>query len=138
MSSRRNGELTPPRTRRGNHEDIKQAARHSGNIANIAKRIIEIIKVRFVITNGLALWKRKAHVQLLQETLVPKGTVGKFKQQAKKHNKDLDVGPLDPEQNKAAAGVGTAAVDGLKPYRLPILSKTSRTPSPREGSRYIA
>ena len=80
---------------------------------------LEGINVSSVATNGRAIWEREAHVQLILETLVPPDAVGTYQQQAKGYNKVLEVGPLDPEQNKAAAGVGIAAVTGLRPYKLP-------------------
>ena len=45
--------------------------------------------------------------------------MGIHQQQAKEYNKVFEVGPMDPEQNKAAAGVGIAATNGLRPYKLP-------------------
>ena len=86
---------------------------------NVTKLNLEVINVSSVATNGRAIWEREAHVQLILETLVPPNAAGTYRQQAKGYNKVLEVGPLDPEQNKAAAGVGIVAVTGLRPYKLP-------------------
>jgi hypothetical protein len=83
------------------------------------KAKLELINVTSIVTNGRAVWERDAHVQLILETLVPPEMAGTYHQQAMEYNKTLEVGPLDPEQNKAAAGVGIAAVKGLSPYKLP-------------------
>ena len=64
--------------------------------------ILETINVSSVVANALSIWQRKAHIQLLQETLVPPGAAWKQKQEAKEFGKTLEVGPLDPEQNKVA------------------------------------
>ena len=50
----------------------------------------------------------------------------KIKQQAKTHVKMFESGPLGPEMNKAAAGVGIAASEGLKPYKLTNTTKDFR------------
>ena len=76
-----------------------------------------------VITNALTISQRKAHIQLLQETLVAPSVVGKYKLEAKGFGKVFEAGPLDPEQNKAAAGVGLVAAQGLRPYKLPSPTK---------------
>ena len=80
---------------------------------------LELINVTSIVTNGRAIWEREAHVQLIVETLVPPEMAGEYHQQAMQYNKVLEVGPVDPEQNKAAAGVGILAVKGLRPYKLP-------------------
>ena len=47
------------------------------------KLILETSNVSSVITNALTIWSRKAHIQMLQETLVPPGAAGRYKQEAK-------------------------------------------------------
>ena len=98
--------------------DLKQEREHEAK--NPGPQIkLEVINVTSVETNERAIWEREAHVQLILETLVPPHVVGKYQKQAKEYHKVFEVGPLDPEQHKAAAGVGIAAAEGLKPYRLP-------------------
>ena len=85
--------------------------------------LLETINVTSATSHGAIIWPRKAHIQLLQETLVPGNAKAKIKQQAKKHGKIFGPGPLGPEMNKAAAGVGFAAIAGLKPYKLTNTTK---------------
>ena len=88
--------------------------------------MLETINVTSVMSHGAIIWKRRAHVQLLQETLVQGDAKANIKQQAKKHRNMFEPGPLDPEMNKAVAGIGIAASEGLKPYKLTNTTKDFR------------
>ena len=59
--------------------------------------ILETSNVSSAVANALSIWQRKAHIQLLQETLVPPGAAGKHKQEAKDFGKTLEVRPMGPE-----------------------------------------
>ena len=58
--------------------------------------LLETINVTSAMSHGAIIWPRKAHIQLLQETLVPGNAKAKIKQQAKKHGKIFEPGHLDP------------------------------------------
>ena len=100
-------------------QDGDQAEKETTNGDQSTKVNLELINVSSIATNGRAVWERPAHVQIILETLVPPEAAGTYQWQAKQYNKVLEMGPLDPEANKAAAGVGIVAVEGLRPYKLP-------------------
>ena len=80
--------------------------RESGTDAKVLKLIIESINVSSANTNRNTILARKAHVQMIQETCLTKAQNGDMQREAKKVKKQFQGGPADPEQAKAAAGVG--------------------------------
>ena len=67
--------------------------------------VTETTSVVSANTNRQVSLKRKAHVQLVHEHCTKKS----LKHEAKQIGNVFEAGPLDPEQGKAAAGVGPIA-----------------------------
>ena len=88
----------------------------------LTKLIFETINVTSANANRQTILKRKAHVQPFQEHCMSPGQSMTIKRESKTDGKRFDGGLLDPEQGKAAAGVGIMSVDGLKlnPTTKPI------------------
>ena len=58
--------------------------------------LLETINVASAISHGAIIWPRKAHIHLLQETLVLASAKAKVKQQAEKHGAIFESGASGP------------------------------------------
>jgi hypothetical protein len=83
------------------------------------KLILEIINVTSANSNRKTILKRKSHIQCMSETCLTKAQRESMQKEARSVGKVFQGGPTDPEQGKAAVGVGFLSLEGLNVYLLP-------------------
>ena len=69
-------------------------------------------------TNRDTALARKAHLHGIQEACLTEAQIRSMKAEASKIGKAYIGGPTDPEQGKAAAGVGALSIRGLGVYEV--------------------
>ena len=84
-----------------------------------ARLVAETVNVTSANTNRKTILDRKVHMQFIQEMCLAKAQREAMKKEAKAAGKNFIGGPTDPEQAKAAAGVGALSVEGLGIYSVP-------------------
>ena len=93
----------------GPQEERKEGAKET-------KLIVEIINVTSANSNRQTILKRKSHIQCMSETCLTKAQRETLQKEARSIGKAFQGGPTDPEQGKAAAGVGFLSLEGLNLY----------------------
>ena len=88
------------------------------DVPTVDKLIVESSNDTLANSNRSTFLKRLAHIQLTQETCLTKAQRLSLQKEAKAIGKQFEGGPIDPEQAKAAAGVGVMCVGGLNMYPI--------------------
>ena len=84
----------------------------------LRRLIVETTNVTSANSNRKTIFGRKAHLQLIQETCLTKAQRIAMQKEARLISKQFEGGPTDPEQAKAAAGVGIVSVEGISVYPI--------------------
>ena len=84
--------------------------------------IIEVINITSATTNAMQTLQRKAKIVAFQEHSVDGREAADFKQGAIDADREVVLGPLDPELGRKTAGVGFSSTKGL--LHMPIKAAT--------------
>ena len=84
--------------------------------------IFEVVNITSAITNEKQMLERKAMIVAFQEHAVEGKEAAEFKQQAFEANREMVLGPIDPELGRKTAGVGFSSQKGL--LHMPIKAET--------------
>jgi len=86
-------------------------------------------------TNRETALKRDAHFQAVQEACLNEAQIATMKAVANRKGNGYIGGPTDPEQGKAAAGVGALFHRDIAAYEVQTRSKTTMMPSKVEDAK---